>query len=265
MSGRLGGPYFLELARYGRVQADVGRRLSAVYDFVSAGSPGGTIETMLRKLSLALLTSLLAVSFVSAQSSSDQQQASDNNESSSKQTKVDLSAPPGDVTDHPYSTTGSADVTEMHPWNPHRADKDVEVGDFYYKRKNFRAAEDRFREALEFQSNHAEATYRLADVLEKEDKHDEAATYYTAYLRILPHGPRADESKKALERLGAPLPDTANAVDQPQPKPEEPEKKPVGQRLKDHFSDWCVSAVIHTCTHPDSGDKSQPQTKPEKK
>jgi hypothetical protein len=25
-------------------------------------------------------------------------------------------------------------------WNPHMAEKDVEVGDFYFKRKNYRAA-----------------------------------------------------------------------------------------------------------------------------
>ena len=222
---------------------------------------------MLRRLTLVLLTIFVAVAFAAGQTGTDQQQASQQQssdaESSSKHTKVDLSAPPGDISDHPYSSTGSSDVSEMHPWNPHRADKDVEVGDFYYKRKNYRAAEDRFREALVFQSNHAEATYRLADVLEKEDKRDEAAEYYAGYLKILPHGARAEDSKKALERLGAPVPDTANAVDQPQPKPEEPEKKPVGQRLKDHFSDWCVSAVVHTCTHP--GDKPQPENKPEKK
>jgi tetratricopeptide (TPR) repeat protein len=224
---------------------------------------------MLRRISLTFATVWLAATFAAAQGSTDQQQASQQQspdaESSSKNTKIDMSAPPGDVSDHPYSTTGNGDVSEMHPWNPHRADKDVEVGDFYYKRKNYRAAEDRFREALVFQSNHAEATYRLADVLEKEDKRDEAAEYYAGYLKILPHGARAEESKKALARLGAPVPDTTNAVDQPQPKPEEPEKKSVGQKMKDHFSDWCVSAVVHKCTTPGSDEKPQPESKPEKK
>ena len=39
-------------------------------------------------------------------------------------------------------------MSEFHPWNPHKAAKDIEVGDYYFKRKNYRAAEDRYREAL---------------------------------------------------------------------------------------------------------------------
>jgi tetratricopeptide (TPR) repeat protein len=92
-------------------------------------------------------------------------------------------------------------VTEMKNWNPHEADKDVEVGLFYFKRNNYRAAEARFRHALTWQDNHAEATYRLALVLEKEGKHAEASQDYEKYLKILPHGEFAAESKKALERL----------------------------------------------------------------
>jgi len=91
----------------------------------------------------------------------------------------------------------------MKPWNPHTADKDVEVGVFYFKRYNYRAAEARFRDALYWQDNHAEATYRLAVVLEKEGKTGEAQQYYQSYLKILPQGEFASDSKKALARLNA--------------------------------------------------------------
>src|SRR5690348_16850605 len=56
------------------------------------------------------------------------------NESSSKQTQIDISPPKGDAAKHPDSEL--EDVTEMHSWNPHKAQKDVEVGEFYLKRKN---------------------------------------------------------------------------------------------------------------------------------
>ncbi|MGZ4816275.1 MAG: tetratricopeptide repeat protein [Terriglobales bacterium] len=117
----------------------------------------------------------------------------------------DLTPPPDDST-HPggdIDIQPSDGVMEMKPWDPHAADKDVEVGIFYFKRSNYRAAEARFRDALQWQDNHAEATYRLALTLEKEGKVPEAQKYYKSYLKILPQGEFAADSKKALDRLTA--------------------------------------------------------------
>jgi tetratricopeptide (TPR) repeat protein len=137
-------------------------------------------------------------------------------ESSSKDTQIDLSPPEDDSKVHPHSSeavtdaeeSGDADVKEFHPWDPHKAAKDVEVGDFYFKRKNYRAAEDRYREALLYKDNDAIATYRLAICLEKMDRPDEARQEYESYLRILPFGPEAADAKKAVARLKEP---SANA------------------------------------------------------
>lgn len=130
-------------------------------------------------------------------------------ESSSKETQVDLSPPSDDVQAHPKSSDvlkdeGSGDVGEFHPWNPHKAAKDVEVGDFYFKRKNYKAAEDRYREALYYKDNDAIATFRLAVCLEKMDRPAEAQKEYENYLKILPEGPEADHAKKAIDRLKEP-------------------------------------------------------------
>lgn len=89
----------------------------------------------------------------------------------------------------------------MHPWNPHKAAKDVEVGDFYFKRKNYVAAEDRYREALYYKENDAIATYRLAECLDKMDRPLEARTQFENYLKILPDGPQSRDAKKAIERI----------------------------------------------------------------
>ena len=75
------------------------------------------------------------------------------------------------------------------------------MGDFYFKRKNYRAAEDRYREALYYKENDAIATFRLAVCLEKMDRPDEARSQYESYLKILPHGPQADEAHKAIEHI----------------------------------------------------------------
>lgn len=134
----------------------------------------------------------------------------DNGESSSKDERVDLSPPEDDAKAHPHSSdvlvdegSGSGDVGEFHPWDPHKAAKDVEVGDFYFKRKNYHAAEDRYREALLYKQNDAVATYRLAVCLEKLDRPDDARAEYESYLQILPSGPESAEARKAIERLKA--------------------------------------------------------------
>jgi tetratricopeptide (TPR) repeat protein len=134
-------------------------------------------------------------------------------QSSSKDTLIDLSPPEDDAKAHPQSSEilmdaeggpGNADVGEFHPWNPHKAAKDIEVGDYYFKRKNYRAAEDRYREALFYKDNDALATFRLAVCLEKMDRQDDARKEYESYLKILPHGPQAEEARKAIDRLKGP-------------------------------------------------------------
>jgi tetratricopeptide (TPR) repeat protein len=131
-------------------------------------------------------------------------------ESSSKDSPLDLSPPPGDAKAHPESSdvlmdeappSGGGSVSELHPWNPHKAAKDIEVGDFYFKRKNYRAAEDRYREALLYKENDATATFRLAVCLEKLNQPDEASKEYENYLKIVPHGPDAEKAEKAIQRL----------------------------------------------------------------
>jgi len=127
---------------------------------------------------------------------------------------VDLSPPADDAKAHPQSSaaladaaaaaSGSGDVGEFHAWDPHKAAKNIEVGDFYFKRQNYRAAEDRYREALHYKDNDAVATIRLAECLEKLGISDDARAEYESYLRILPHGPKAPEAQKAIDRLKAP-------------------------------------------------------------
>ncbi len=133
-------------------------------------------------------------------------------ESSSKDTQVDLSPPADDAKGHPQSSAALADaeaatsgggITELRAWDPHKAAKDVEIGDFYFKRQNYRAAEDRYREALRYKDNDAVATMRLAVTLEKLRIWDDARAEYESYLKILPHGPQASEAQKAINRLKA--------------------------------------------------------------
>jgi tetratricopeptide (TPR) repeat protein len=130
--------------------------------------------------------------------------------SSSKDTRIDLSPPADDAKKHPQNGAAvtdaeddNADVQEFQKWDPHKAAKDIEVGDFYYKKKNYRAALERYKEALTYKPNDAVATYRLAECQDRTGNSSEAITHYHDYLKILPHGPFAADAQKALERLKA--------------------------------------------------------------
>ena len=133
-------------------------------------------------------------------------------ESSSRDTRIDISPPKDDAKSHPYSKAAVADmeaednpedsdVQEVHPWNPMKALKDVEVGDYYFKRKNYRAALDRYKEALFYKDNDAIASFRLAQCQEKMGDKLEAKKYYEQYLKILPEGEFAKEARASLDRL----------------------------------------------------------------
>ena len=132
-------------------------------------------------------------------------------DSSSKETQIDVSPPPNDAKEHPQSgeilmdegSSGSS-PTDLHPWDPHKAAKDIEVGNFYFKQKKYAAAESRYREALTYKDNDAEATFRLAVCLDKMNRPDEAIVEYQNYLKILPYGAEAPEAKRAIERMKAP-------------------------------------------------------------
>ena len=119
-------------------------------------------------------------------------------ESSSKQTQIDISPPSGD---EKHSGNTDSELSEFHPWDPHKAAKCIEVGDWYFKQENYRAAMSRYQEALEWKPKDAEATYKLALVQEKSGDPTAALANYQAYLKILPNGPYAEKARKGIDRV----------------------------------------------------------------
>ena len=141
---------------------------------------------------------------------SDRARNAEAGESSSSDTRIDLSPPKDDAKNHPNSGIDEKDpedepydVQEMHPWNPYRAMKDDEVGEFYFKKKAYKAALARYQDALIWKEKDAVANFRMAQCYEKLDQPDLAIQHYQEYLKILPQGPFAKEAHRALEKLKA--------------------------------------------------------------
>jgi Tfp pilus assembly protein PilF len=120
-------------------------------------------------------------------------------ESSSRDSQIDLNAKPENAQPEPVET----DERELTPWDPHKAAKDVEVGEWYLKIKNYRAALERFNHALQYKPNDAEAIYGLAVTQEKLELLSLASQNYRKYLEILPNGPKAKEATEGIARLGS--------------------------------------------------------------
>ncbi|MFZ3263128.1 MAG: tetratricopeptide repeat protein [Terriglobales bacterium] len=163
----------------------------------------------------AFLVAVIAVltTFLFAQDSPKASNpAPDAQESSSLDTKIDTSPPKDDAKDHPNSGSAVADLTpdaasdasgvqEFHPWNPMKANKDIQIGDFYFRRQNYKGALDRYTEALYYKNNDAVASYRIAECQEKLGNKAEARKYFEQYLKILPEGPLAKDAHASLAKL----------------------------------------------------------------
>ena len=118
-------------------------------------------------------------------------------ESSSKDSQIDIDSHP----DKEEPAAPAEDETVLRPWDPHKAAKDVEVGNYYLKLKNYRAALERFNHALTYKPNDAEAIFGLAVTQEKLDLLSLAAQNYRKYLEILPNGPKSKDAQDGLKRV----------------------------------------------------------------
>jgi len=76
-----------------------------------------------------------------------------------------------------------------------------EVAELYFDRGNYRAAESRFLEALEYNPNDAKAMFELAEFLEKMNRIDQALEEYRLCTEQQPSSPYRERSLKAIERL----------------------------------------------------------------
>jgi tetratricopeptide (TPR) repeat protein len=82
-----------------------------------------------------------------------------------------------------------------------QAAKDIEVGYYYLREKNYVAAESRLREAVQIKPDSAAGLIGLAQAEQKLKKPHDARLNYEAYLKLHPDGPDAEKVRKALAQL----------------------------------------------------------------
>ena len=121
-------------------------------------------------------------------------------ESSSKPAK-----PPDDV--KPKSTakqkkdTATQNAPDQPTWDPLRAEKDLEVGQYYMRKGDLDAAIDRFQDATTAKPGYAIPFRFLGEAQEKKGLKKQAIKSYQRYLDLYPHAEDGDKVRKKIEKL----------------------------------------------------------------
>ncbi len=91
-------------------------------------------------------------------------------------------------------------VPKVYSFNPLQATKEVQIGNYYFKKKNYRASAKRFTEATRWNPTYAEAYLLLG---ESEDKLKDSAAARQAYAKYLELAPEAKNAESIRKRLSS--------------------------------------------------------------
>ena len=101
----------------------------------------------------------------------------------------------------PNTDTATQNAPDQPKWDPLRAEKDLEVGQYYMKRGDYDAAIDRFNDAIEAKPGYAIPFRWLGEAEEKKGVKKKAMKAYQRYLDLVPHADDAEKIRKKIEKL----------------------------------------------------------------
>ncbi len=88
-----------------------------------------------------------------------------------------------------------------YTFNPLQAEKELRIGNFYFKKGNYKAAARRFEEATRWNAGLAEAYLRWGEALEKRKDKKAAREAYAKFVELAGEDKRAGEIRKKLEKM----------------------------------------------------------------
>jgi tetratricopeptide (TPR) repeat protein len=97
--------------------------------------------------------------------------------------------------------TATQNSPDQPTWDPLRAEKDLEVGQYYMKKGDLDAAIDRFQDATEARPGYAIPFRYMGEAQEKKGLKKQAIKSYQRYLDLYPHAEDTAKIKKKLEKL----------------------------------------------------------------
>jgi len=101
----------------------------------------------------------------------------------------------------PNTDTATQNAPDQPMWDPLRAEKDLEVGQYYMKKGDVDAAIDRFQDAALAKPGYAIPFRFLGEAQEKKGLKRDALKSYTRYLELYPRAEDKDKIEKKIEKL----------------------------------------------------------------
>jgi tetratricopeptide (TPR) repeat protein len=105
----------------------------------------------------------------------------------------------------PNSDTATQNAPDQPMWDPLRAERDLQVGEFYLHKGDLDAAIDRFQDAALAKPGYAIPFRFLGEAQEKKGLKRDAIQSYTRYLDLYPHAEDKDKIEKKIEKLRSEL------------------------------------------------------------
>jgi len=101
------------------------------------------------------------------------------------------------------SDTATQNASDQPVWDPLRAEKDLEVGQYYMRKGDVDAAIDRFQDATAAKPGYAIPFRYLGEAQEKKGLKKQAIASYSRYLDLYPHAEDGDKIRKKIDKLRA--------------------------------------------------------------
>src|ERR1700720_4587504 len=99
------------------------------------------------------------------------------------------------------SDTATQNASDQPAWDPLRAEKDLEVGQYYMRKGDLDAAIDRFQDATTAKPGYAIPFRFLGEAQEKKGLRKQAIASYSRYLDLYPHAEDGDKIRKKIDKL----------------------------------------------------------------
>jgi len=99
------------------------------------------------------------------------------------------------------SDSATQNAPDQPSWDPLRAEKDLEVGQYYMRKGDVDAAIDRFQDATTAKPGYAIPFRFLGEAQEKRGLKKEAIKSYSRYLDLFPHAADGDKIRKKIDKL----------------------------------------------------------------
>ena len=121
-------------------------------------------------------------------------------ESSSKPEQAPPATPPKSPPKQ-KKDTATQNAPDQPTWDPLRAEKDLEVGQYYMRRGDLDAAIDRFQDATTAKPGYAIPFRFLGEAQEKKGLKKQALKSFQRYLDLYPHAEDGEKVRRKIDKL----------------------------------------------------------------